>query len=95
MLTKIAAKSVVDPATALRDTEPTASEEVVVSVEGNTENIEKIWEFVKNIQTHEVIIFEDGGQYRFASSLLVTADKALAEKLLAVAGKYHIIHRNP
>ena len=101
MLTKLAPKVVVDPQIALRDTDVSSSQEEAAPVEGVVEGvveqpieyIEKIWEFVKNIQTQEVLTFKDGSTYQFPSSLLVTADKKLAEKILSVADKYHIIQR--
>jgi len=92
MLTKLA-KVVVDPTTALRATDASPSQEGAAPVEGALPPMEKIWEFVKNIQINETIMFKDGTSYKFPSSLLMTTDSVLAEKLLEVAGQYHIIHR--
>ena len=51
----------------------------------------KLWKFIKNIQTFEVIHFKDGPPFQFPASLFVTADEALAARLLEVADRHHIL----
>jgi hypothetical protein len=68
------------------------------SPEGETEKApapvveeKKLWKFIKNIQTFEIIHFEDGSKFRFPASLFVTADETLANQLLKVKDRYHIL----
>jgi hypothetical protein len=52
---------------------------------------EKTFRFVKNIHTHEKIVFKDGTKFQFARSLFETRDPELAAKILAVASQYNIV----
>lgn len=64
------------------------------SKDGEKEAVEvpdRIWEFIKNINQQEVVVFEDGSKFVFPSTRFVTADPKLAEKLKAVASRYNII----
>ncbi len=83
--------AVVDPADAVAsENKPSEAAQAA-----HLEAVEKIWEFVKNIHTREVITFADGSVYQFPSSSIMVADKALAEKLIAVSARYNIILNNP
>lgn len=88
------AKEIVSAADAVTPT-VVASEEAATVETAPEPVIEKVWEFVKNINTFEEIPLADGRTYKFAQSYLVTADRKLAEHLIAVASRYAIIHNNP
>lgn len=51
----------------------------------------KCWVFVKNIHPGEVIKFKDGTDFVFPRSQFNVSDPVLAEKILAVADRHHIV----
>lgn len=57
-------------------------------------NSDETWGFIKNLNTGELITFEDGEEFRFPKNFFITGDRELAEKLRSVAGKYNIIENS-
>lgn len=63
-------------------------------VQESPERLDETWGFIKNMNTQELITFEDGDEFRFSQTFLITGDRELAEKLRLVASKYNIIENS-
>lgn len=75
----------------VRDPEPVVSvAPAEPPVEPSPEVERKDWYFVKNMNPRETIILADGEKFNFPSQVFFTKDKILADKILAVADRYHI-----
>lgn len=75
---------------------PVLAGKSVEAAVAETENVPpapatKCWVFVKNIHPGEVIKFKDGSDFVFPRSLFSVFDPGLAEKILAVADRHHIV----
>lgn len=91
------ALKVVEPEIAVQvSTESVDSQKESAPVDAvQAEDVNKIYEFVKNINPNEKIVFEDGTDFVMprGKTLYVTADEVLAQKLIKVAERYSIFLR--
>lgn len=65
------------------------------TAEPQHDEIKQIWEFVKNLNPNEEILFKDGTKFKFPAgkTLFVTADPVLAAKILEVAKNHSVFTR--
>lgn len=52
-----------------------------------------VWRFVKNLNPHETIRFEDGEKFCWPGKLFETKDVVLAKKIKAVAIIFNIVEK--